>query len=177
MNVRLTGELEQIIREKVESGEFANAEAVVAASLRQFGDTASLREPLAGVDQRLANIEALFDEADRNPPPRRTPLPDDAFDRENLYAERRELARAMTDRLSVLARGKDDAHRVDSEAQAAPEVRARLAALGYVTSSPSRVVSPDVDRPDPKECIGAYDRMRDHEWADPRCGVWVPRRR
>jgi Arc/MetJ-type ribon-helix-helix transcriptional regulator len=81
MNVRLTGELEQIIREKVESGEFASAEAVIAASLRQFGNSPSLRDPMAGADQRLANVKALFDEADRNPPPRTTPLPDDAFDR------------------------------------------------------------------------------------------------
>ena len=88
MNVSLTPELERIIREKVASGEFASAQAVIEASVRQFGNNPPGAEPLPTSEQRLANLQALFDEVDREPAPRMTPLPDDAFGRENIYDDR-----------------------------------------------------------------------------------------
>lgn len=88
MNLSLTPELERIIREKVASGEFASAEAVIAASLKQLEKNPSVTEPLPASEQRLSNLQALFDEVDRDPAPRTSPLPDDAFDRENLYQDR-----------------------------------------------------------------------------------------
>ena len=88
MNVSLTRELEQLIQQKVASGEFANPEAVIEAAVRQLSNGPTAVEPLPTSEQRLANLQALFEEVDRAPAPRTTPLPDEAFDRESLYDNR-----------------------------------------------------------------------------------------
>ena len=88
MNVSLTRELEQLIQQKVASGEFASPEAVIEAAVRQLSNGPSAVEPLPTSEQRLANLQALFEEVDRAPAPRTTPLPDEAFDRGNLYDNR-----------------------------------------------------------------------------------------
>ena len=88
MNVSLTPDLEQLIEQKVASGEFTSPEAVIEAAVRQLGNGPPPAEPLPTSEQRLVNLQELFEEVDREPAPRTTPLPDEAFDRENLYGDR-----------------------------------------------------------------------------------------
>ena len=88
MSVSLTPDLEQLIQQKVASGEFASPEAVIEAAVRRLGNGPLPTEPLPTSEQRLANLQELFEEVDHEPAPRTTPLPDEAFDRENLYDDR-----------------------------------------------------------------------------------------
>lgn len=88
MNVILTPELERLVQQKVASGEFASPEAVIDAAVRELAKSPPSAAPLPTSEQRLANLQSLFEEIDREPAPRITPLPDDAFDRENLYDDR-----------------------------------------------------------------------------------------
>ncbi|MDA1315949.1 MAG: hypothetical protein O2968_21715 [Acidobacteria bacterium] len=88
MNVILTPELERLVQQKVANGEFASPEAVIEAAVRELASSPTPAVPLPTSEQRLANLQALFEEIDREPAQRTTPLPDDVFDRENLYDDR-----------------------------------------------------------------------------------------
>ena len=57
-NVNLTGELDEFVRSKVESGRFENANEVVCAALR------SLEREERRYDVKLAKLRAMIDEGD-----------------------------------------------------------------------------------------------------------------
>ena len=91
----------------------------------------------------------------------------DPFEKENIYGERASVAQAMTKRLAEIVSGGGAADRL--RATVSPEVQARLAALGYVASA----VTPKRDRasrPDPKDCIGTYQRRLAAAPMNPLCG-------
>jgi arylsulfatase A-like enzyme len=94
------------------------------------------------------------------PRPELYDLQDDPYEERNLYHERRRTAEALMRRLRVVAAGSSG-----SPSQAAPsemvsdEVRDRLAALGYVTTTPS-------PHPHPSALIDPKDALAkgEHPW-------------
>ena len=89
------------------------------------------------------------------PRPELYDLDRDPFEQQNIYAERRDLARTLAERLSTLERGMSGAAGDDDTGPASdPELQQRLASLGYVGSgAPPPSVHHD-DLPDPKDCVG-----------------------
>jgi hypothetical protein len=90
------------------------------------------------------------------PRPELFDLDRDPFEERNVHDERPDVARAMTARLHVLA-----ADRGGSPSRAAApgptrELRARLAALGYLGSGLRPIPPAGALRPDPKDCIGIF---------------------
>ncbi len=68
-----------MVEAKIKSGEFETAEAVLEAALT--GQNGRHRRPRLSPSEGVAALEALFAEVDRDPSPRKTPLPPEAFDR------------------------------------------------------------------------------------------------
>jgi len=88
------------------------------------------------------------------PRPELYDLERDPFEEQNIYDADRPVADAMAERLAKLTKGRDPAT-AQPQTSSAPELGARLASLGYVSSA----VSPKQTnraRPDPKDCIGTY---------------------
>jgi choline-sulfatase len=110
------------------------------------------------------------------PRPELYDLEDDPFEQRNIYSERRATAEALA------ARGNDlgghfgtGGPRNDLRGHflPAPELQARLAALGYVSSASSPVSRDRSGRtplPDPKDCIGRTTGAPDALPTSPRCG-------
>jgi len=89
MAITLNPEDEALVDEKVRSGQFRDRAEVVSHALRllrRLPTGSSAEQPSA--EERAKSLEEFFEEVDRDPPPRKTPLPDEAFDRENLYDDR-----------------------------------------------------------------------------------------
>lgn len=80
----------------------------------------------------------------------------DPFEKQNIYEERLALAQTMAARLAVMSKGRSAAPAAGRRTPITPEVQARLAALGYVTSAVTRDPSRRTPLPDPKDCIGSY---------------------
>jgi choline-sulfatase len=106
------------------------------------------------------------------PRPELYDLDSDPFERENIYEVRASTARAMATRLTEIVTRAKAVKRL--EAPVAPEVQARLAALGYVASAVARDPSDRSPRPDPKDCIGSHARMLRFEPVNPICGPGLP---
>ena len=85
------------------------------------------------------------------PRPELYDLERDPYEEHNLYARRAGLARAMQNRLAVLSGSDWQAHRVTSGETIAPDILARLSALGYMTGSPPADAAPRSLLPDPKD--------------------------
>jgi arylsulfatase A-like enzyme len=109
------------------------------------------------------------------PRPELYDLDRDSFERQNIYDERPTVAQAMIKRLTEIT--SRAAKTSGSETTVSPEVQARLAALGYVSSAPPRDPSDRTPRPDPKDCIGSHDRMLSAKPMNPICGPGMPPRR
>lgn len=94
------------------------------------------------------------------PTPELYDLDRDPQEKANLYAERRTLADQMLGRLQQM-HGRFDAPSPADQApqDVDPEVRARLAALGYVGSFVATTSTPRTGRPDPKDKIGLFNLM------------------
>jgi hypothetical protein len=90
------------------------------------------------------------------PRPELYDLERDPFEERNIYDERRELAEAMTARAAAMARGRGPVPAQDGRMRVTPELRVRLAALGYIGSMPTRESSRRASLPDPKDCIGTH---------------------
>lgn len=103
------------------------------------------------------------------PRPELYDLDQDPFERHNIYGERPATAQAMSARLAQVAKGRGTAPAPDQRTTASPEVQARLAALGYVTSTVVRAASASASLPDPKDCIGTYAGGVDAPAARPQC--------
>ena len=87
-------------------------------------------------------------------------MPDrDPFEQENIYDAHRALAEAMTGRSAATGRGARP--RQDERARVTPELRARLAALGYVSSIATRESARHAGLPDPKDRIGTHVHEND----------------
>jgi arylsulfatase A-like enzyme len=99
------------------------------------------------------------------PRPELYDLEADPFEQQNIYADRTVLATAMTARLAAFTEAPRQAHG-DAE-RVPPDLRGRLAALGYVGGAPR------VDRPgarDPKDVIAEYNQIRRRplsSWLEP----------
>jgi arylsulfatase A-like enzyme/Tfp pilus assembly protein PilF len=94
------------------------------------------------------------------PRPELYDLERDPREEHNLVGERRALANQMLDRLrarqqTFSAAGPSSQPATDVD----PEVRARLAALGYVGSFVATTASPHADRADPKDKIHLFNLM------------------
>lgn len=70
MTVEIDPKLAEWINEQVEEGRYSSPEAAVHAALR------------------VAIMDELFEDADKKPSPRKTPLPREAFHLEVLYDDR-----------------------------------------------------------------------------------------
>ena len=99
------------------------------------------------------------------PRPELYDLVEDSVERTNLYTERRALADEMMTRATLMAARRPPRAR---EGTVTPDVRARVASLGYVATG-------DLNRPtdgpllDPKDCIGTYASLRRHGRAEGAC--------
>jgi arylsulfatase A-like enzyme len=102
------------------------------------------------------------------PRPELYDLDEDPFEERNIYETR--LAAPIAARLAEVARG--TARGTDRHATVAPELQARLSALGYLSSSVKRDPSKPRSLPDPKDCIGSYSATPGAT-SRPECG---PRR-
>jgi arylsulfatase A-like enzyme len=91
------------------------------------------------------------------PRPELYDLERDPFEERNIVDERRALADVMMRRLDVLGTGQPTP-RDDEEAVVPARLREDLAALGYVAAGPMRVSPDRWSLPDPKDCIGLYER-------------------
>jgi choline-sulfatase len=94
------------------------------------------------------------------PRPELYDLERDPHEHRNLFAERRALSEQMLGRLRArhaqfTAAGPSSQPAVEVD----PEVRARLAALGYVGSFVATTASPQTDRADPKDKIHLFNLM------------------
>jgi Arc/MetJ-type ribon-helix-helix transcriptional regulator len=94
MTVSLSPRGEQLVREKVRSGEFANAEAVVEFALGRLAapaaaDDLKQRDREATDEERLRALDEFFSEVDRDLDPGGPALPEEALSRRNLYDDRR----------------------------------------------------------------------------------------
>jgi len=78
----------------------------------------------------------------------------DPFEQRNLYQERRDLSNLMEQRLVTLEGNPPLQHVADVSA-VAPDVRQRLASLGYVASAPRAPGESPAGLPDPKDCLGS----------------------
>lgn len=83
----------------------------------------------------------------------------DPFEQENIYDDHRALADAMTGRAAAIGRGARP--KQDGRARVTPELRARLAALGYISSIATPEPARRAGLPDPKDCIGAHVHEND----------------
>jgi hypothetical protein len=89
------------------------------------------------------------------PRPELYDLESDPFEQRNVYAERRGVAAAMTDRITAIRTSADAASAPRGVESSSPERRRRLASLGYASGTRDGSV-PGPDRlPDAKDCIGA----------------------
>jgi hypothetical protein len=95
------------------------------------------------------------------PRPELYDLERDPFEQQNIYNVRRALAEAMTARAAVLAKGRRSAPAAEGRARVAPELQARLGALGYVGWAVTREALDRTSLPDPKDCIGTHSRRQD----------------
>jgi arylsulfatase A-like enzyme len=93
------------------------------------------------------------------PRPELYDLDRDPFEQENIYAEHRALAEAMTGRAAATGRG--SLRMQDARTRVTPDLRARLAALGYISSIATRESARHAGLPDPKDCIGTHVHEND----------------
>jgi arylsulfatase A-like enzyme len=92
-----------------------------------------------------------------SPRPELYDLDRDPFEEHNVYAERPQVASAMRTRLASIAASTDarqTANRLDT---ASPEVRQRLAALGYASNAIHIGTGGTANYPDAKDCIGGHE--------------------
>jgi|GEM_PF-5884037 len=85
MSIDLSPEVQELVHEGVRSGRFETPEAFIEAAVREFDARSSAKRPARPNPEELESLFALID---RSPPPRTSPLPDEAFDRGQLYSDR-----------------------------------------------------------------------------------------
>jgi choline-sulfatase len=91
------------------------------------------------------------------PRPELYDLDRDPFEQRNIHAERRDLARALAQRLTTLERRVPARPRGDgTDPILSAELQQRLTSLGYIGSGESRAPSDHHDLPDPKDCVGIF---------------------
>lgn len=77
----------------------------------------------------------------------------------NIFGERRAIGEGMVARLREIEQAFEHAPTAQPESDVDPEVRARLAALGYVGSFVASAGDPRTDRADPKDKIDLFNMM------------------
>jgi arylsulfatase A-like enzyme len=107
------------------------------------------------------------------PRPELYDLDRDPFEQRNIYDERRDVARALAQRLTAFERGSAAPRNDGNASTSAAEVQERIASLGYIGSGAARAPSEHEDLPDPKDCIGVFSSggRRPTSAAATRCGV------
>jgi arylsulfatase A-like enzyme len=91
-----------------------------------------------------------------SPRPELYDLDRDPFEEHNVYAERPQVAVAMRTRLASIAASTDARQTASREDAASPEVRQRLAALGYASQAIHIPAGATASYPDAKDCIGNH---------------------
>jgi len=89
MTISLNPEHQKLIDQKVQTGEFPSAEAVVEFALNRFLGTTGRRDPTLPVEERVEALDAFFAEVDRDPSSADKAVPSEALRRRNLYDDRR----------------------------------------------------------------------------------------
>jgi arylsulfatase A-like enzyme len=108
------------------------------------------------------------------PRPELYDLERDPFEEKNILNEQHAVAVVMSARLAAVSKGRGSSPASDRETAAAPELRARLASLGYVSSAALRERSGHAPLPDPKDCIGTFVPTPQSKKPPPACGPWRP---
>ncbi len=111
------------------------------------------------------------------PRPELYDLDRDPFETQNIYDERRSMADAMSTRINEIKRPGSATNESGPPTTVSPEIQARLAALGYVSSAVTHNPSDRSHRPDPKDCIGSHARMPGSRAVNPICGPGFPLQR
>jgi choline-sulfatase len=94
------------------------------------------------------------------PRPELYDLEQDPREAQNLFAERAALGQRMQSQLRTLEdQWSNEASAAPAPADVDPEVRERLAALGYVGSFVANAASPQTERADPKDKIELFNLM------------------
>jgi arylsulfatase A-like enzyme len=93
-------------------------------------------------------------------------LEKDPFEQRNLYQDRRPLA-ALLERRLVTLEGGAPARQIAGDETVAPDLRRRLASLGYVASAAPVPEQIPGDLPDPKDCLSEAPTFRAS--ASPAC--------
>lgn len=110
--------------------------------------------PLAALrDGRFKFIDA--------PRPELYDLERDPFELRNVHAVRPSVAAAMRRRLQSIADLSGAPVEADAPDEATPELRQRLAALGYVSGATKPAAPGGLRYPDPKDCIAEYEARRE----------------
>jgi len=93
------------------------------------------------------------------PRPELFDLDEDPGEQKNIFEQRRSLGDLMVSRLRTLEQGFTTTTAPQPAADVDPEVRARLAALGYVGSFVASASDPRTDRADPKDKVGLFNLL------------------
>ena len=92
----------------------------------------------------------------------------DPFEEHNIYGERPTVAAAMRRRLAAFSGSEWPARHSGANRQTvSPEVKERLAALGYVTASPVTNPGSGAVLPDPKDFVGREPLVPGRPWLAP----------
>lgn len=95
------------------------------------------------------------------PRPELFDLQEDPRESTNIFEQRRALGDRMVSRLREMEQGFAQVKTAQPAADVDPEVRARLAALGYVGSFVASASDPRSDRADPKDKVGLFNLLAD----------------
>lgn len=95
------------------------------------------------------------------PKPELYDLAADPFERRNIVDERPAVASAMRQRARVIASSGRPAGPVPGTALVPPDIRERLAALGYTAGGMVRLAPETTGLPDPKDCIASGGSQAD----------------
>jgi Arc/MetJ-type ribon-helix-helix transcriptional regulator len=88
MTISLSPDYEKLIQQKVQSGEFPTAEAVVEFALNRLMSGGE-QTPALTSEERVRILDEFFAEVDRDPVSDAPALPADALTRRHLYDDHR----------------------------------------------------------------------------------------
>ena len=89
MTISFNPELEKLVQEKVQNGEFPTAEAVVEFALNRLLGATGRHDPALRAEERMQALDEFFADVDRDPLSGSEHLPAEALRRRNLYDDDR----------------------------------------------------------------------------------------
>ena len=106
------------------------------------------------------------------PRPELYDLAEDPFEEVNLYANRRALANSLRSGAASLAKSATGSEASAARSRVAPQLQARLEALGYVARGVTGDSKAERARPDPKDCLPPLSSSGTPSARPPACGLW-----